>query len=55
MDGYVRAFWWAAGIFVAGAVVVGLLFRRGPLAQQQARARAVTVPAGAAEPGPVPQ
>ena len=55
VHGYVRAFWWAAAIFVAGAVLVGLLFRRGPLAQQAAQIRAATVAAGAAEPGPVPQ
>jgi EmrB/QacA subfamily drug resistance transporter len=29
--GYDTAFWWVAGIFAAGAIVGGLLFRRGPL------------------------
>jgi EmrB/QacA subfamily drug resistance transporter len=29
--GYDTAFWWIAGIFAAGAIVGGLLFRRGPL------------------------
>jgi EmrB/QacA subfamily drug resistance transporter len=29
--GYDTAFWWVAGIFAGGAVVGGLLFRRGPL------------------------
>jgi EmrB/QacA subfamily drug resistance transporter len=55
VHGYVRAFWWAAAIFVGGAVVVGLLFRRGPLAKQEAPAQTAPVAAGAAEPGPVPQ
>jgi EmrB/QacA subfamily drug resistance transporter len=32
--GYDTAFWWTAGIFAAGAVVSGLLLRRGPLGQQ---------------------
>jgi EmrB/QacA subfamily drug resistance transporter len=29
--GYDTAFWWTAGILVGGAIVGGLLFRRGPL------------------------
>jgi EmrB/QacA subfamily drug resistance transporter len=29
--GYDTAFWWIAGIFAGGAIVGGLLFRRGPL------------------------
>jgi len=29
--GYDTAFWWIAGIFASGAIVGGLLFRRGPL------------------------
>jgi EmrB/QacA subfamily drug resistance transporter len=29
--GYDTAFWWIAGIFAAGAIVSGVLFRRGPL------------------------
>ncbi|HEY2128712.1 MAG TPA: MFS transporter [Streptosporangiaceae bacterium] len=55
VHGYVRAFWWAAAIFLAGAVLVGLLFRRGPLARQEERAQPAAVAAGAAGPGPVPQ
>ena len=55
VHGYVRAFWWAAAIFVGGAVLVGLLFRRGPLAQQESQTRAAAVAAGAAGPGPVVQ
>lgn len=31
VDGYTTAFWWCAAIFAAGAVVSGLLLRRGPL------------------------
>jgi hypothetical protein len=27
---YTTAFWWAAGMFAAGAVVAALLFRAGP-------------------------
>jgi EmrB/QacA subfamily drug resistance transporter len=33
VHGYTTAFWWAAGIFACGAVVAGLLFRRGAPAQ----------------------
>ncbi|HUB23019.1 MAG TPA: MFS transporter [Streptosporangiaceae bacterium] len=29
--GYDTAFWWTAGIFAAGAVIAGVLFRGGPL------------------------
>jgi EmrB/QacA subfamily drug resistance transporter len=29
--GYDTAFWWIAGIFASGAIVGGVLFRRGPL------------------------
>jgi len=29
--GYDTAFWWVAGIFAGGAIIGGLLFRRGPL------------------------
>ena len=54
VHGYVRAFWWAAAIFLVGAVLVGLLFRRGPLARQVAQARPAAVAEGAAEPGVVP-
>ncbi len=32
--GYDTAFWWAAGIFAAGAIIGGALFRRGPLYRQ---------------------
>jgi hypothetical protein len=32
--GYTTAFWWAAGILLAGAVICGALLRRGVLAGQ---------------------
>ena len=31
VDGYTTVFWWAAGIFVVGAVISGALFRPGPV------------------------
>jgi len=43
---YVTAFWWTAAIFAGGAVVCGLLLRRGPLSHQAAP------PADASVPGP---
>jgi hypothetical protein len=33
--GYDTAFWWTAGIFAAGAVIGGVLLRRGPLDQKR--------------------
>src|SRR3989440_3958166 len=33
--GYDTAFWWTAGIFAVGAVVSGVLLRRGPLGQKR--------------------
>jgi EmrB/QacA subfamily drug resistance transporter len=35
--GYDTAFWWTAGILVGGAIVAGLLFRRGPLYRKDAQ------------------
>jgi EmrB/QacA subfamily drug resistance transporter len=32
--GYDTAFWWTAGILAGGAIVAGILFRRGPLVSQ---------------------
>jgi hypothetical protein len=32
VHGYDTAFWWSAAIFAGGAVIAGLLLRRGPLA-----------------------
>ncbi len=40
VHGYTTAFWWAAGIFAGGAVVAGALYRRGPLARQEAQQKA---------------
>jgi MFS family permease len=31
VHGYTTVFWWCAGIFAAGAVICGMLLRRGPL------------------------
>jgi EmrB/QacA subfamily drug resistance transporter len=31
IHGYTTAFWWCSGIFLLGAIVCGLLMRRGPL------------------------
>ena len=31
VHGYTTVFWWCAGIFIGGAVICGLLMRRGPL------------------------
>jgi hypothetical protein len=33
--GYDIGFWWIAGIFAGGAVLAGVLFRRGPLDQKR--------------------
>ena len=45
--GYDTAFWWTAGILAGGAIVAGILFRRGPLVSQGAPAGQA---AGAVEP-----
>jgi hypothetical protein len=31
VHGYTTVFWWAFGVFLGGAVIVGTLMRRGPL------------------------
>jgi MFS family permease len=36
--GYDTAFWWTAGIFAVGAVICGILLRRGPLNAKDAPA-----------------
>ena len=46
VHGYTTAFWWCAGIFLAGAVLCGSLMRRGPLQGRSAQA----APAPAAAP-----
>lgn len=33
LHGYTTAFWWTAGVFLAGAVLAGTLMRSGPLAR----------------------
>lgn len=40
LHGYSAAFWWSAGLFVAGAVVTGALFRSGVPAPQPAQPEA---------------
>jgi len=42
--GYDTAFWWIAGIFAGGAIVGGLLFRRGPLYRKDGQSAAQQVP-----------
>lgn len=32
VEGYTTVFWWAAGIFVVGAIICGALYRSGPIA-----------------------
>jgi hypothetical protein len=48
VHGYDTAFWWSAAIFAGGAVIAGLLLRRGPLAPRgghgQPGTEAVSVP-----------
>ena len=55
--GYDTAFWWIASIFAAGAVVSGVLLRRGPLAQKRTASPAhggVTTAPSRSEPGAGP-
>ncbi len=40
--GYDTAFWWTAGILAGGAIVGGILFRRGPLVQRGTPAQQAT-------------
>jgi EmrB/QacA subfamily drug resistance transporter len=67
LHGYTTAFWWCAGLFLAGAVIGGVLMRRGPLyapvrgtaapsvvAPATAPASAEAADAGKAEPAEVP-
>ncbi|MFE2426026.1 MFS transporter [Streptomyces sp. NPDC059373] len=46
LHGYTTAFWYAAGILVAGAVICGLLLRRGPLVPNEAPGDDEGTPAG---------
>ena len=49
VHGYTTAFWWCAGIFLAGAVLCGSLMRSGPLQGRPAQAAGApeAAPAGA--------
>ena len=52
--GYDTGFWWIAGIFACGAVIGGLLLRRGPLDQQRTQPQAddrVATAQGGTSPG----
>jgi EmrB/QacA subfamily drug resistance transporter len=50
--GYDTAFWWIAGIFAAGAIVGGLLFRRGPLYRQDGQGQQAAGVMAGTEAGP---
>ena len=51
--GYDTAFWWVAGIFAGGAIVGGLLFRRGPLRRDDGQVQQDTGVMAGTEAGPV--
>ncbi|WP_300608019.1 MFS transporter [Trebonia sp.] len=51
IHGYTTAFWWVAGIFLAGAVVCGSLMRRGPLRLPQPDAGPASAAADATQAG----
>jgi EmrB/QacA subfamily drug resistance transporter len=51
--GYDTAFWWVAGIFAGGAIVGGLLFRRGPLHRHDGQAQQDAGIMAETEAGPV--
>ena len=55
VHGYTTAFWWCAGIFLAGAVLCGSLMRSGPLQGRPAQAAGApaAAPAGAGATAPV--
>jgi EmrB/QacA subfamily drug resistance transporter len=44
VHGYTTAFWWSAAIFACGAVVAGVLMRRGPLTPRDAAGQPGAVP-----------
>jgi EmrB/QacA subfamily drug resistance transporter len=50
--GYDTAFWWIAGIFAAGAIVGGLLFRRGPLYRKDGQGQQAAGVMAGTEAGP---
>jgi MFS family permease len=43
IESYTTAFWWSAGLFAVGAVITGLLYRRGAPNQETSEAQAVLV------------
>ena len=49
VHGYDTAFWWSAAIFAAGAVIAGLLLRRGPLTHHDGPQEPGTGPASVPE------
>jgi len=51
--GYDVAFWWVAGIFAGGAIVGGLLFRRGPLRRDDGQVQQDAGVTAETEAGPV--
>ena len=51
--GYDVAFWWVAGIFAGGAIVGGLLFRRGPLRRDDGQVQQEDGVMAGTEAGPV--
>ena len=50
--GYDTAFWWTAGILAGGAIVAGLLFRRGPLYRTDAQTQQAAGVLAETEAGP---
>ena len=52
--GYDTAFWWIAGIFAGGAIVGGLLLRRGPLYRKDGQAQQDAGVTGGNRGGPGP-
>jgi hypothetical protein len=52
IHGYSVGFWWTAGIFAAGAVVCGILLRRGPMYPRQSP-ETTQSPAASAVPVPI--
>jgi hypothetical protein len=56
VHGYTTSFWWTAGIFAAGAVICGALFRPGLMVQTDtpspAQAEAPTAAQSPGGPGP---
>jgi EmrB/QacA subfamily drug resistance transporter len=51
--GYDTAFWWVAGIFAGGAIVCGLLLRRGPLRRDDGQVQQDAGVMAETEAGPV--